>query len=392
MKKIAISLMALTLAVLLATPAMAQIEPYGSMRLGTFWVNHDFNDFDPSWTTDNDDSSFMIDLSDISRFGAKGQVGDIYGVVEIGLVGQENLNEYTWAAGGGDNLEVYTRLLYGRWDFGSGKLTIGQDYTPITYPSAQQGPGIFDDERNTSYDLQNANIGVGCLWDSRIPQIKLNMDNGFYFVVAQNDHAANPQGAIPGGDVDLSLPKMLIGYEYKTETLYLAPGLGYNSYSYEAGTFDDDIVSYILYLHGKIDFGSVALKFTGHYGQNLGDYAISARSNRYQSTINVSRAFVNGNDVDDSTGWGGYITAAIPVDPYTVNLGWGYSESENDTAAVPGYDSADELMGVFVNCKIPIADNFTATPEFDYWDGMDNANGASDPDHWALGILWQMDF
>jgi len=120
MKKLGITVLAFTLAVLLAAPAMAaSITPYASMRLGTYWVDHDFNDYNPSWTDDDDDGSLMIDIADITRFGAKGQVGDLYGVVEIGLVGQENYSEYTWSAYGGDNNAVYTRLIYGKWDFGS---------------------------------------------------------------------------------------------------------------------------------------------------------------------------------------------------------------------------------------------------------------------------------
>jgi hypothetical protein len=186
---------------------------------------------------------------------------------------------------------------------------------------------------------------------------------------------------------------MLIGYEYKTDTLYLHPGFAYNMYKYDdgVGIFDNDIVSYILYMQGKVDFGAVALKFTGHYGQNLGNYGISCRSNRYD-TFDASSAYANGDEVDDSVGWGGYITAAIPIDVYTLNLGWGYSLSENDTAAMPLNDNPDELMGAFVNFRIPIADNFTATPEFDYYDGMDNSMGTEDPDHWALGVTFQTDF
>ena len=396
MKKFGICLLALTMAVLLAAPAMAAgITPYASMRLGTYWVNHDFNDFDPGWTTDDDDSSFMIDIADISRFGAKGQAGDIYGVVELGLIGQENANEYTWA-GVGENsatLDVYTRLIYGKWDFGAGTLLVGQDYAPVTYISNQQGPGIFDDEANTSYDLQNAFIGVGTLWDSRIPQIKVNLDNGFYCMVAQVDHAANPQGATAGGDVDLILPKTVVGFDIKREGLYLGPGLAYNSYNYDDGVggFSDDITSWFFFLHGKVDLGATTLKFTGHYGENVGDW-VSCRKNRYDATLDASRAYVNGTDVDNATCYGGWVQAAFALDPGTLSLGWGYSSSQNDTTAVADYDEKDELMGVFVNYKIPITDNFSATPEFDYWDGMDSANGAKDPDHWALGVTWQMDF
>ncbi len=393
MKKFGTCLVALTLAVLLAAPAMAaSITPYGSMRLGTYWVNHEFNDYAPlTWTTDEDDSGLMINIATISRFGAKGQVGDIYGQAELGIVGGENNVEYT---AGGNPLSVYTRLLYGKWDFGGGTLTIGQDYTPVTYTSAQQGIGIFDDYLSQSYDLQNAFIGAGTLWDSRRPQIRLNLDNGFYVAAIQTNTAARPQGdTVATGDVDVILPKMVVGFNFKKEGLYLGPGVAYNSYNYNdeavaGGTFDDSITSWILFLHGKVDLGAAALKFTGHYGENLGNYAISARSNRYDGTLNASSAYVNGTDVDNATCYGGWVQAAFALDPGTLTLGWGYSSSENTDIGA----EKDDLMGVFVNYKIPITDNFSATPEFDYWDGMENADGDTDPDHWALGVTWQMDF
>lgn len=416
MKKFAVILLALGLVAAFTLPAMAEgITPYASVRLGTFWANHDYdnNNYNPTWTTDEDDGGWLMDLDDISRFGAKGTVGDIYGQVELGLVGVENESEYTSTITSKGSNGVYTRLLFGRWDFGSGTLTVGQDYTPTTYISGQQGPGIFDDQNTQSYDLQNAFIGVGCLWDSRRPQIRVNLDNGFYFGIVKPQDAAAPQGltstAPVNADVDVTLPKMLIGFDYKTEGLYISPGFTYNTYDYDnkaaGGTFDDDITSWILFVKSKIDLGSAVLKVAVHYGENLGDYGISGRNNKYNpvrtgtTRYDPSRAYVksDGTTVEDADCWGGYLDVAIPVDPYTIGLGVGYSSSKNDgfsenNTAGSTFDNEDELLGYYVNCKIPITDNFSATPEFDYWDGMKNVENKDDPDHWFLGITWQVDF
>jgi len=382
MKKFGICLLALTLAVLLAAPAMAaSVTPYASMRLGTYWTNHDFNDFTGArGTSEDDDGGLMIDIAGISRFGAKGQVGDIYGQVELGLHGGENTVETTDPSNG-----VYTRLLYGKWDFGGGTLTVGQDYTPVTYVSSQQGIGVFDDVNAQSYDLQNAFIGTGTLWDSRRPQIRLNLDNGFYFAAIQTQDGT-PAGVVGGGDIDVMLPKIVTGFDFKTEGFYLGPGVAFNTYNYDDGVFDDSITSWFLFMHGKVDLGAVALKFTGHYGENLGDYGISGRNNAYGA--DASRAVVTGDDVENAACFGGWLQAAFALDPGTLTLGWGYSSSENEDVG----DDADALMGVFVNYKIPITDIFSVTPEFDYWDGMDDESGNEDPDHWALGATWQIDF
>ncbi len=405
MKKFGICLLALTLAVLLAAPAMAteaSITPYASMRMGIYWHNTDYNDstgYNPSWTDDDDDGGYFEQIATISRFGAKGQVGDIFGVAELGIMADGTDTEYT-----GDMNRIYTRLLYGTWNFEGGSLTIGQDYTPVTWTSSQQGPGVFDDNNNQSYDLQNAFIGVGCLWDSRRPQVRVNLDNGLYLAVIQTeDHNEPAILADTDRDIDVEIPKIALGYDYKAGGIHLRPGFAFNTFNVEQpapGTFDDDITSWLLHLHGKANVGSTTLKGTVHYGENLWNYGISGRKNPWETpilsgteTFNAASAQVDlDGDIEDAECWGGFIEAAIPFDPYTLTLGWGYSSSEVDVDTHPLNDNADEMMGFFVNVKIPITDNFSMTPEFDYWDGMENSAGEDDPDHWFVGVTWQMDF
>ena len=413
MKKFGICLLALTLAVLLAAPAWAaSITPYASMRMGIYWHGTDYNydatkGFNPSWTDDDDDGGYFEQIATISRFGAKGQVGDIFGHAELGIMADATDTEYT-ATGN----RVYTRLLYGTWAFEGGSLTIGQDYTPVTWTSSQQGPGVFDDNNQQSYDMQNAFIGVGCLWDSRRPQVRVNLDNGFYLAVIQTEDSNEPASLAPPAaplaidrDIDVEFPKIALGWDYKAEGIHLRPGFAYNTFNVEEisdrGTFDDDITSWLVHLHGKANVGSTTLKGTVHYGENLWNYGISGRANPWESEVggvNAASAFIDSDgDVEDAECWGGFIEAAIPFDPYTLTLGWGYSSSEVDANTDNDNDgrladNADELMGFYVNVKIPITDNFSMTPEFDYWDGMDNSEGEEDPDHWFAGITWQMDF
>lgn len=94
-KKIAVSLLALAVALFLAVPAMADFEPYGSLRLMTGWYDYEAND-----TGGADDEDLAWEVSDISRFGARFKTGDLGGRVEFGIKGD----------GRGDN-GVYTRLL-----------------------------------------------------------------------------------------------------------------------------------------------------------------------------------------------------------------------------------------------------------------------------------------
>jgi len=358
MKKIAISLLALTLAVFLAAPAMAEFNPYASVRLGTFWQN-----VDPNEVGVDDDSDLVMPLGNFSRFGAKFQTGDISGHVELGLKG--------------DAEAVYHRLLYGKWDFGGGTLLVGQDYNPYTQISAQIAPRAVGGNLT---DLENYFIGYGALWDSRQPQIRLNMENGFYASLIQPEAEVDP-----AVDTDVTLPKICVGYKFDLEGVSLNPGFAYNTVEYEIDALDwsEDIDSYLLYVNGKTALGAADLKFSLHYGQNLGDFGLWNRGDTAYAHVDLATG-----DVEDSDCYGGYIQAAFKLDPATITIGYGYVQAENDLAG----DDADEQSSYFINAKYPIADTFFVVPEFSMYDGMEDEDGNDDPDMWTLGLMWQMDF
>ncbi|MFH1675071.1 MAG: hypothetical protein ABIF87_16830 [Pseudomonadota bacterium] len=363
MKKITISLLALTLAVFLAVPVMADVTPYGSIRIGTFWG------VDDNKTGTADDEDLAMPLGNYSRFGAKFKTGDISGHVELGLKGAED----------GDN--VYQRLLYGVWDFGGGTLLVGQDYCPYTFISAQVAPGF--------YDLENYFIGYGCLWNSRQPQIKLKMANGLYAALIRPS-TTSPTGAAAAADTDVILPKLCVGYEYKAEGLMLNPGFAYNDYILDDATAGITqrrrVESYLLYLNLKAALGAVDLKGSIHYGQNLGTFGITGRSASANAYVNTAD-----NDIEDSDGLGGYLQASMKLDPATVTVGCGYVSDKNKEASATS-NGADEQLSYFINAKLPVADTFFVVPELSYYDGMKDADGNDEADRWELGLLWQMDF
>jgi len=396
MKKIAVSLLVLTLAVFLAVPAMAEFEPYASLRVITGWYDVDDEDaLGASKTTDD----LFWELGNFSRFGAKFISGDLSGHVEFGIKGD----------GRGAN-DTYDRLLYGTWKFEGGSLMVGQNYTPYTFISAQIAPRVDlhtrDSKAGTARDIDGENyfIGYGCLWDSRQPQIRVKLDNGLYVALIQPEkssagdlNAAFVNAGVDPGDVDVEsdLPKMVIGYEFKTEGLMLNPGFGYNTYEVDTEKVgDEDIDSWLLYLNGKAGLGMVDLQWSIHYGQNLGDYGLWSREDAAYAQFEAD------GDIEDSDCYGGYVQVAIPIDPATITLGVGYTQSENDEMIVydpktKKYirdDDEDEQMSYFVQAKIPVTDNFWVVPEFSYYDHMEDATGEDEPTSWFAGLMWRMDF
>lgn len=366
MKKIGVSILAVTLALFLAVPAMAEVTPYGSMRLLTGWYTLDY-----AASGIDDDSDAYWNLSNISRFGAKFKTGDITGHVEFGLTGAESGNN------------TYDRLLYGTWDFGGGSLMVGQNYPPYTMISDQIAPRVRLGGTPGDYDAENTFVGYGALWEARKPQIKLTMDNGLYVALIQPESGV-PIGAIPGGDEDKTIPKICLGYNHKTEGLSLDGGIAYNTYKYEdpISFFDETVSSYLVYVNVKAPVNMVDLQASVHYGQNLTDFGLWSRET-------AAQAIAVADDIENSKCYGGYVQVAIPIDPAKITLGYGYVQSDNDD----GWgDDADAQSSYFVNAKIPLADTFFVVPEISYFDQMDDSNGNEENDAWFLGLLWRMDF
>ena len=363
MKKFGVSLLAVSLVVLFAIPALAEFDPYGSARVGVFWGDVEYND-----PADTDDADLHIPFGDFSNFGAKFTTGDLHGHVQLALEGDEDGNA------------VELELLYGTWDFGGGTLLVGQDHTPYTLVSAQVAPGA----PGMHYDLDNGFIGAGALWDGYQPQITMELASGLYVSLIQPEwNDDGPEGALAGGDADVTLPKICVGFEHETEGLSVNGGVAYNTYDYEIGTFDESVDSYLIYVGGTAALGVVDLQWNLHYGQNLGDFGLVDREDAAVAAVDPATG-----DLEDSDGYGGYLQIAFNVDPATIALGCGYVQSEYDVSGA----EEDEQMSYFVNAKIPMADTFFVVPEFSYYDGMEDAMGNDEPEAWYLGLKCQMDF
>ncbi len=338
MKKIVMSLIALTVVAAMAAPAVADYKFYGSVRMMTFWKTVDNPDAD-------NDSDLVWDLQGNSRFGLRAKTGDIAGRIEYGT---------------GVNL----RLLYATWSFDGGTLLLGQTYNPYTFFSDQAA------------DADWGFLAYGALYDGRQPQIKISLDNGFY--VSAIRPAVSDLGT--GGDVDTVLPKLAAGYKFKAQNVKANVGAAYQMFNVEAGAFDETITSWLLYVNATTMVGPATLKATVHYGQNVGNFGFVRRD--------AASVVVVGNDIEDTTSYGGFVQAGFKAaDNVKVVAGLGYACSDNDK-----YKDPDAEMSFFVQAPITIAKTFFVVPEFSYFDGMDDAAGVEESDTWFLGAKWQMNF
>lgn len=331
----------------LAVPAMAETSLYGSARLTTFW-----NTVDSPTIGSNTD--FQENLQANSRLGINFTNGTHGGKVELGV----------GTAG------VTTRHMYGTEKFNFGTVLVGQTENPYYFISSS----VAKDE--------NVSNGYGSLWDTRQPQIKLTLNNGFYVA------AITPSSSASAGTTENYLPKMNAGYEGKAGNFAYGAGVLGQTYKVQNGTTGattDTVTSLLGYFHGTLKSGAAELKFNLGVGQNMGNMGFVAAAGSTQSNI-----YAGG---EDTTTIEGFVQGGYAVSPTVkLNAGFGYVTDDNDRFA-----KADNRMQIFVNAPIVLAKGFSVTPEFSYFDQLDNTNtttfvSTEGNKEYLVGAKWQMDF
>lgn len=372
-----------------ALPAMAgEATPYASIRMSTFW---NINEKAATGTNQGYDEH----LQGNARVGVNFKDGDLAGKAEFG-------------ATTGANPQI--RLLYGAWDFGSGKLVVGQDWTRYYIGSAS----VARDE--------NVFNGIGSLWDARLPQIRLDMKNGLYVSFIQpygnvtageaetpvTSYALNASG-LPGttttADRDLWLPKVNIGYAGKAGVLNYNVGVVAQTYNlvakYGATTLNttpavpaptrteihDQITSALVYLNGTATMGDTKVTYNLSYAQNPAEMGFTGR---------LARGTAVGSD--DVMGFEGYLQLTQKLSPaLSMNIGAGYVNDRGEDATATGKITEDKLAA-FINFPITLAKNVSVTPEFYYEDQFGStyssalAKTTGKNQMYQVGAKWQMDF
>lgn len=352
MKKQLLVLSAAAMVAAAAVPAMAETTLYGSARMATFY---NFNDTKGAL---GKTSSIDEHLQANSRVGLIAANGDVGGRVELGT-------------------GVNVRLLYGTWNFGSGKLTVGQDYNSYYTFTAQ------------THGDDNGLNGYGALWDTRQAQLRVNLNNGLYFAAIQptGNQAAGIAGVTTGvangafvpnaestSNIKIYLPKLNVGYAGKASNVTYNVGLVGQTFKDQAVGVDEQKTAILGYLNGTAAFGNTSLMANVSYAQNAANMGFANR---------LGYAGKN-----DAKGFEGYIQATQKLsDTAKVNAGLGYVNDKVEHAA-----HADDKMSFFVNAPITLAKNVTITPEFSYYDEMKSSTNATQPKSYALGAQWRIDF
>jgi len=291
-----------------------------------------------------------------SRLGGKVKVGKVNGYFEFGI-----------GANGGT---VGNRKIYGTWNFGGGKLLVGQTYTPYAaFISGQV------------YGGDAGLLNIGGLYGSRRGQIALHF--GDFKLAVIHPHAPSTLG-IAGASTDITIPKIEASYSMKLDPLKLSFMGGYQTYDIEQGNAVDLTVdTYYFGVCAKITMGAAYLNGDVMMGQNTGQAGLWMLG-ADDAAPNAANSAIIDNDTLGYMLVAGYKLS----DNLKVEAGFGYLTHEPDVANA----TEDETVGYYLQLPITVAKGVYITPEIGKLDYKNDANNADEGDLVYFGAKWMIAF
>jgi hypothetical protein len=356
------------------TATAADWSLYGNARMATFMTDQDFGD--PTFNNavgDNDDDDLIFDLQGNSRIGA--------------TVKNENISA-RFEYGTGINL----RRLYGTYDFGSAKLKIGQDYTPVSQFISGQ---VFDGDLGL--------LGVGTFYGLRRQQISVAV--GDFEIAFIRPASAALAGATVGQDVDEETPCIEAKWGMSTDMFNFNIRGGWQTYDvdFAAGGLasSESVDSTVIAVDGGVNFGPLYVKAAVSQGTNIGvpwfGYSETDPAPGFFGYANGVPAIdpANGDLVEVDTLQYALVVGFKVNDTMTLEAGYGYKEDDpDDLVGVPTQE--DDMTSFYAQLVWQIAPGLFLIPEFgmfDYGDtGVNIPNGGDSGDLTYYGAKWQVNF
>ena len=391
MKKLIVLLAAFAMVGAFVATAIADVQLYGSARMRTYWVDKT-KEFSH---TGYDDTDFTNELGWLTRFGANFKSDKMTGKFELdarpgihGDYGNEFANTaegFGHTAGSSHVGNMRLRHLWGEYDFGTFKLSVGQRF-PL-YDAPVSGINFF------SGGLQEFG-GIGYLL-ARTSQIRFTF--GDFKIAFMEPNTLD--GGVTGytSDIDTSLPKVEIRYDLKIDPVNMSFIAGYQTYDgVSAGDETKSINSYVLGFRGMTNFGPAYVKLALSYrvnGDNYGAWNHGDGGDAAKKISTYAKATIEGGDVKDSTEYGGVLVLGYKInDMVGIEGSYGYIHAEQDTTLDNKNDAA--VYGVILPIKV--APGVSIVPEYIYIDEKDHtANGGDSVDDGNVqifGLFWKIDF
>jgi len=380
MKKLTILIAAIAL-VCFSVPAMAvDWNFYGSARMATFYTSQDLGAGETAGG-DNKDDGVDWNLQGNSRLGANVKAENVKGQFELGLKGN----------GSGD-VDVGTRRIYGVWDFGSGWLKVGKDYTPVSQFISGQA---FGDDLGL--------LGVGTQYGNRVGQVAFGFGGFEIALMTVDTRNVEAEFVVGGltfnfseGDVDKYLPKVEAKWGMSFDAFNFNLMGGYNYFSVQdvvssrnGKKNDIGVTSYTVGGDAGFNFGPGYVKAAVSYGQNIGTAGWGIPGNYNEGAY----AEWDGDDgTEDVKTFMGALVGGMKVsDMLSFEGGVGYRNDDPDSDYPLG-DKKAESWNWYVQSVIALAPGVYVIPEVGGFIADKTYADEDAATTYYLGGKWQIDF
>jgi hypothetical protein len=372
MKKLMVLVAVITMVGAFTTTAMADIELYGSARFRTYYA-----DVDSGTPGVDSDKDLEWRMGLLSRFGANFKSDKITGQFEMdarpggsGVTG--NIESDSGASRLGN---MRLRHLWGQWDFGMGKLMVGQNWPLYEMPvsSINYYSGGLQKFGGIGYDV------------NRTSQLRLTFGD-FQLALLQTDTTqTSPSAAF--NEVNVLSPKIEARYDWKGNSFELNFMGGWQTYEIENTTTktDVDINSFVFGLRGKANFGPAYAGLALTWRQNGKTYGAWTVSTKETPVF-------QGQEIKDADTYGMVAALGWKInDMFTLEGSYAMLNSEQDTTL----DNEDDAQAWGVIAKITMAPGVYIIPEFIFQDNKDvvtNGVTTDQGDATIFGVFWRIDF
>jgi opacity protein-like surface antigen len=202
------------------------------------------------------------------------------------------------------------------------------------------------------------------------------------------------------------LPRLEAVLAFKFQNFSFSPGFGisYMNYKYdESGgsvDYEDNILSYLLWLPVKYQNGPFSVWGNAFYGQNRDtDWTGEKRANDFwgwsgSSTAAVPRFTNGGRDIENTISWGLGLAMSYQLTPSTaIKIGGGFEHLSNDawTLGATGDDDNYTRWAICLGVPYKLTNNFTIQPEIGYYNYGDDKSD-DQVNEWLVGLHFQVLF
>ncbi|NLG34764.1 MAG: hypothetical protein GX548_05370 [Lentisphaerae bacterium] len=340
---------------MLAAAAPVDWDFYASARVFTFVEDKDTADGKTFADGEDSDLNYEMGLLTTSRLGARVKVDDnVSGLMEISL------------AESGVNL----RHLVGYWDFGPGKLSIGQTRTPV---------GRQDSLRTRNDDLGLTAFGEPYL--GRRPLLQLEMYGVKLAVVKPHSITNIYTSTNTTSEVDNPMPRVEVSWTKKAGISTWDLFGGFHTYTISSPEEDFDVQSGMIGGGLMLKPDPVYIRAIGYYARNarqFGQYLSPQPASFGSAKISEDDEVID-NDVLAGALFGGYKFS----DRVKAEIGYGYIQSKDDAS---GADT-EKWQCYYAQATVTLYKGFTVTPEVGVMEDIETNQRVT-----YAGAKWQANF